>query len=257
MLELAIAILLAGVVISAVFSLYLTQHQQMLRQGEVSDMQANIRSAAGALVNFVQMAGFNVPKCVDPIETRDTNPDTIVITFDSSQLKDVVIKDDMLDLVSPIHCQGSDLGNISAGDWIYLYDPTNSIGEFCHVSSVNDPHNLLYHDTPVTREYLQGTQVMKLRRLKVYVDHSDSVQKNLMIQEMDSSPQVYAEGISNLNFRYILADGSVVSQTTFPRFIHMVEIDISAATAAPGFFNSSHRTRNLSLRTKVRNLGMP
>jgi hypothetical protein len=37
----------------------------------------------------------------------------------------------------------------------------------------------------------------------------------------------------------------------------MVEIDISAETAAPGFFSNSHRTRNLSLRTKVRNLGMP
>ncbi len=66
-----------------------------------------------------------------------------------------------------------------------------------------------------------------------------------------------AENIIDLNFRYFLESGAIVTQTNTPSLIRMVEIDVLGRTeSADTEFFQDYRTRNFTLRVKVRNLGI-
>jgi prepilin-type N-terminal cleavage/methylation domain-containing protein len=255
-LELLIGVLLSGIVVSAALSLYVTGHKQMMVQDDVANLQASARSSAEMMARTIRMAGNNVPVSLNSIETYNTNPDTIVITYDSEDLKDVTIEQDMPDEASPIRCDGHDLNKLSAGDWIYIFDPTTLSGEFCAVSDIDRENAVILHTTmPLSKPYQVGSKVLKLNRSKFYVDQSDSTQSNLMTQQIGHGPEVFAENISNLNFRYFLSWGAVVDQTETPAFIHMVEIGITARSPKPDeAFNNFHRVRSTTFRVKVRNL---
>jgi hypothetical protein len=77
-----------------------------------------------------------------------------------------------------------------------------------------------------------------------------------MIRVYGSQPVIFAENIIDLNFRYFMANGAIVTQTNTPEQIRMVEIDVLGRTSSPDpEFHQDYRTRNFTLRVKVRNLG--
>lgn len=258
LVELLVGLLAIAAITYAAMSLYITEHNQLLVQEQISDMQANMRAATEMLGSAIRKGGFNLPETLTPIETDDTGPDTITVTFDSGAL--VAVKS-MYDMVSPtdeLRCDHSDdISKLSDGDWAYIYDTDASVGEFFQATRVLAGPPRIQHSTmSLSRNYPAGSNILKISRIKFFVDQSDSTASNLMIQVYGSQPEIMAENIIDLNFRYFMESGAVVTQTNTPDLIRMVEIDVLGRTeSADTEFFQDYRTRNFTLRVKVRNLG--
>ena len=258
LVELMVGLLASAILTYAAFSLYITQHKQMLVQDEIADMQGNIRAAAETLASALRKAGYNLPGTeFNAIETRDTNPDTVIVTFDSGTLVNVTLRYDMADPTEEIRCQvNDDVSALNDSEWAYIYDPNAETGELFMTSRVLAGPPRIQHSTmPLSRAYPAGSYLMKITRIKFYLDQSDSTRSDLKIQLYGNQPVTFAENIVDLNFRYFLANGAVVTQTNTPEDIRMVEIDVRGRTAsADTEFAVPYRTRNFTLRVKVRNL---
>ena len=81
LVELLIALLITGVVVSAGYGIYLTQHEGWIIQEQISNMQQNVRAAMHELETRIRMAGYGLPGGFQPIYAADANPDTITILF--------------------------------------------------------------------------------------------------------------------------------------------------------------------------------
>jgi prepilin-type N-terminal cleavage/methylation domain-containing protein len=257
-IELLIALLLASIVTSAAMGIYITQHKQWLVQDGISDMQASIRAAAVELGTQIRMAGYNVPEGIPELEAYNTNPDTIAIAYDAGNLENVQIEHEMPQPSAELRCDGHDLTGIYDGDWIFIYDPGTKTGEFFEVSQVQYSSSHIQHNTmPLSRCYPAGSQVLKLNRFKFYIDNSDTTHPNLMVWAPGMGAQVYAENITNLNIQYVLSMGTVVDVPPVPDMVREVILNIDARTdKADDEFETRYRTRSLTTRVMVRNLGI-
>jgi len=257
LVELMIGLFASAILTYAALSLYVTQNKHLIVQNEISDIQANVRSSAEVLASTIRMAGYNVPESLIPFETNNTNPDTILITFDTGMLVAVKLEYNMLQTTSSLRCEGHDLTRLTAGDSVYIFDPNTKTGEFFLATDVNYSTSSILHSTPLSKAYPESSKIIRINRIKFYIDQADSSHPRLMLKSLGSTPQVFADDIIDLNFRYFLANGAIVTQTSLPNDIRMVEIDVLGRSSSPDpDFAQNYRTRNFTLRVKVRNLGI-
>jgi hypothetical protein len=256
--ELLIAVLLAGLVTSASMALYMTQHKQMLVQEEVSDMQANVRAATMELADKIRMAGYNVPDGMPAIVAGNTNPDSITLVYDSDVVTNCRIESPMALPSADLRCDGHDLSALHDNDWLYIYDPTARTGEFFLATQIQYAPPLIRHSSMAfSRAYPTGSKIMKLSTYKFYINRADTTHPALMIKLDNLAPQVYADNITNLNFRYVLSTGETVDVPMVSYMIREVRINVVARNdKADREFQTPYRTRTLTTRVKVRNLGV-
>lgn len=88
LIELMIALALSGIIIGAIYNLYLKQSKSYVIQDQVAEMQQNGRVAIDMIVRDIRMAGFrgNPPNAgvTTPISPTNssTAPDSITIQYD-------------------------------------------------------------------------------------------------------------------------------------------------------------------------------
>jgi len=256
LLELIVGAAISSIIAYSAFSLYLTMHKEMLVQEIVTDTQANARAATESLSHIISVAGYDIPRCLAPIETHNSNPDTIVVDFNSGTPKQALLTISTPFVTSELDCSGYDIAGLNPGDWAYIYNPEANSGEFFLVSSVDTTLSIIGHASmPLSAEYPSGSTVSKINRVKFYVDRTDTTQSKLMIQNLGSQPQIFADNISDLNFRYFLSNGSIVLQTSNPDDIRMVEIEVVGKNHRQDIIPSGC-TRSFSLRVKIRNIDL-
>jgi len=187
----------------------------------------------------------------------NTNPDTIAISYDGGALEGVTINHPMPQPSAELRCDG-DISGLNDDDWVYIYDPVADSGEFFLVTHVQAAAGHIQHNTmPLSRNYPVGSQVIMMNQFKYYIDNTDPNHPNLMMWTPQDGAQVYAENITNLNFRYVLSSGAVVDIPPIADMVREVIIEIDGRTdQADDEFLSDYRTRILDTRVKVRNLGM-
>ncbi len=253
--ELLIALFLAGVVAAAALAIYFAQHQQMISQNEPADVQSHIKVAALELTARIRMAGYNVPDGVLKMEGYNTNPDTIIVTFDSGDLVNVLVEHKMATSSAELNCDGHDLSGACDGDWLFIYDPDARTGEFFQTTRILYGSGCIRHDTmPLSRAYPAGSRVYKMNRFKYFIDCSDSLHPNLMLSAPGLGEQVYAEDITDLNIQYVLESGEIVD--VFPSADMVREVIIRLDARADDELGSRSRTGELITRAKTRNLGI-
>jgi len=257
-LELAIGILISGVVLSAAFSLYLAQNKQWIVQNEISDMQSNIRAATSELANQIRMAGYGLPLGIQAIQARNSDPDSITITYASDELSGVQTEYPMPDPFAGLQCDGHDLSNIQPNDWVYIFDPTMQMGEYLLVTDVDYASSIILHTTAqLSQIYPARSLILKIKNFKYYIDVSDTSHPNLMFQKDNEPPQIYAENIIDLQFKYCLSSLVVVDAPIVDDMIREVMISVTARANQPDpTFMNQYRTRTLPVKVKVRNLGV-
>lgn len=92
---------------------------------------------------------------------------------------------------------------------------------------------------------------------KFYIDTTNSNHPNLMVRKVGESPQVYAEDIENLQFRYGLANGVFADVPPVASVVREVLITLTARTEKKDLqFQGTYRRRTLTSDVKVRNLGL-
>lgn len=257
-IELLIAVLLAAIVTSAAMGLYITQHKQLIVQDQVADMQTSVRAAVAELARNIRMAGYDVPPVVQSIRAYNTNPDTIIVSYNSAQLTGVLIEHAMPRPSAELRCDGHDISALRDGDWIYIYDPFSQTGEYFQATNIQYASSNIQHNTmPLSKAYPYGSQVIKIERFKFFVDQSEAAHPRLMVQYGGDQPQTYADNITGLNFSYVLSSGAVVDVPPNADMIREVIITVNARNdRTDSEFFSTYRTRSLSTRIKVRNLGV-
>ena len=255
--ELLIALFLAGIVTSAALAIYATQNGQLLVRDDGSEIEANLRAVAVELTTQIRMAGYNVPEGISKLEGYDTNPDTIVVTFDSGTLENVRIENAMPQPTAALQCEGHDLTGVYEGDWLFIYDPNTETGEFFEVTQILYSSCRILHDTmPLSKAYPAGSRILKLNRFKYYVDRSDSLHPYLMLSAPGLGNQIYAANITDLNVQYVLESGAVAN--VFPEADMVREVVIDLAGLSDGTDHRSdtpYRTRDFVARARTRNLG--
>jgi prepilin-type N-terminal cleavage/methylation domain-containing protein len=258
LVELLVALVISGIIISAGYGIYLTQHEGWIIQGQVTDMQQNARVAMHELEGKIRMAGYGLPGGIDPIYAKNTNPDTITIVFQNEINCEAPLELTMPTPGSELRCDGHDVSCFKDNTWAYIYDSAADTGEFFWITSVQVGSSRIQHNTmDLSRCYPVGSTVMFVDLYKFYIDRSDTNHPNLMRQGVGETPQVYAENIEDLQFRYGLANGVFLDVPPAVSVVREVLITLTARTERKDLqFLGKYRRRTLSSDVKVRNLGL-
>ncbi|MCP4704367.1 MAG: hypothetical protein GY865_07135 [candidate division Zixibacteria bacterium] len=254
-LEVLIALFLAGIVTTAIFKIYITQHKNWMIQEDVTDIQQNARAAIDELNRNIRMAGHALPFGLNAIEAYDTNPDTIIVNYYDNSC-DVSVEQPMANPASDIKCDGHDVSCFYSGQWIYIDDPSAGNGEFFAISTILSGSSTIQHSSALSKSYAIGSKIMSISQIKYFIDNSDSLHPNLMMESPGQKPQIYAENIDNLQFRYTMKNGITTDSPVISANIREVEILISARSDKPDvdFPDDPYRRRTYSSKVNLRNL---
>jgi hypothetical protein len=263
MVEILVGLSAAGVIISAAFQLYIRQHNQLLVQEDVSEIQANARAAAELLAEEIRKTGYRLPGIVTTMEASNTNPDTLIIKYATPKLANVFLVDDMLTETDNLRCTEHTLGRLEPRDWVYIYDEVADTGEAFIATYVDYEGSIIYHhEGALTRVYPADSPLYSVTRDKFYISQTgyndNNSNPNLMVHRLGQYPEIFAENIETLDFLYYLDDGSTTSQLTDPSRVRMIEINIVARSFRPELNspNGEYRKRDFTLKVKLRNYGL-
>ncbi len=256
LLEALIALILAGIVTTAVFNVYINQHKSWTIQEEIIDMQQNARAAIDELTRQIRMAGHGLPIQLDGIEAYNTNPDTIVINYLIGDCE-VNLEHAMPNASAELRCDGHDVSCFYDDQWAYIFDPDSGGGEFFLITHVQTGSSHIQHNTmSLSRAYDEDAVVLALQRVKYFIDYSDSLHPNLMMELPGQSPEVYAENITDLQFGYTMKNGMIVDSPAIASDIRQVSISLMARTnnPDPDFQSNPYRSRVFASSVNLRNL---
>ena len=258
LVELLVALVITGIVTSAGYGIYLAQHEGWIVQEQVTNMQQNARAAMHELETKIRMAGYGLPRGIEPIRASNSNPDTITVLFQNEINCEANLEQAMPQPSAELSCDGHDVSCFEENTWAYIYDPFADTGEFFYITQVQVASSHIQHNgTPLSRSYPVGSMVMLVDMYKFYIDATDSNHPNLMRQGMGETPQVYAEDIQDLQFRYGLANGVFLDVPPAASVVREVIISLAARTERKDLqFKGKYRLRTLTSDVKVRKLGL-
>ncbi len=261
LVEILVALFITGVLTTAMFRVYINQHHAWMIQDSVIEMQQNARAAVDELTRQCRMAGYQLPNNLPAIEAYDTNPDTIIIVYQSASCSAPINKT-MPQPSAELDCTGpaSDVSCFYVGQEAYIFDPTLQNGEFFPISHVQvTPGKIQHNKKKLSRCYPKGSIILAIDRVKYYIDKSDTLHPKLMVQLGSFPPQVYSEDITDLQFTYTLKGGQIVSQPValMRKDIREVGITLTARTQQKDieFADSPYRFETYQSKVYLRNLG--
>ena len=259
LLEVLIAVLITGIVTSSILQVYVTQHKNYMTQDDITNIQQNARASIDELSRQIRLAGFDLPLGIEAIQAYNTNPDTIVLTYHNSGC-DTYLSAPMPQPSAELKC-GSDVSCFYDGQWIFIYDADSAKGEWFEITQVQSAALHLQHNTmTLSRKYDVNALVFAMTQVKFYVDNTTDVDHpKLMIQIMGEAPQIYADNITDLQFKYKLKNGMVVDVPPIAENIREVEISLSARSNQPEVDDNgveSYRDRTFSTSVFLRNVGI-
>ena len=228
-LEVIVALAVMGVVTTAIFHLYVTQHENYMTQENITVIQQNARAAIDELVRQVRMAGHQLPDAVPAIVASNGNPDTIVVSYVSAGC-DTYLADSMSSGSAELLC-ATDVTCFKEGQWVYIYEPDSGGREWFPISQIDSTSNGLRHDThALSKAYTKGAIVIVLDEVRFFVDNSNPHQPNLMMQRKGQVAQVFSENVVDLQFQYRMKNGMIVDQPLYAGNIREVLVLITGRT---------------------------
>jgi hypothetical protein len=258
LIEVLIGLFLAGLVTAAVFEAYINQHKSWSIQEDVAEIQQNARASIDELTRNIRMAGHELPLGLPAIEAYDTNPDTIVINYVDNGCQANIVHP-MPKPSAELRCDGQDVSCFYDGQWAYIFEPDSGGGEFFEITQVQIAAAHIQHNTMVlSKAYSDNAILLSLQRMKYFIDNSDTAHPNLMLVLPGRAPEVYAENVSDLQFRYRMKNGMVVNVPAIVQDIREIEILVEARSDKPDpdFPHDPYRERVYSSKVNMRNLDM-
>lgn len=225
-LETLVALSIMGVVIGAVFQLYINQHKSYMTQYDISVIQQNARASIDMLTDHLRMAGYLLPGGAPAISASNTNPDTIVINHSTAGC-DTYLSETMPMLSSELKC-GTDVSCFIGGDWIYIYEPDSGKGEWFEITGIQGSDHIQHNTMSLSRIYGSNSLVLDMNQLKFYIDdQTEPDHPKLMIKTFGNDPVVFAEDITHLDFRYRMKNGMIVDEPIIAANIREILISIT------------------------------
>jgi len=308
-IELLIAIALGLVILAGLFRTFKVQHDSYVVQDQVSAMQQNLRAAMYLITRDLQMAGYytNFDRTARQMDWNDldgdNNPDTnmetgrpLIFAVNNASGADIKTDTDVIVIAKASTEEGrllatgesASASNISLSSWNLdseAGDDLNTAQKKYGVLVKNDLSfaELFYLDTsgnidpPLTQNYTTNDRVHRADIIIYKVDDSTPTRPCLVRKNLGSNNgyQVIAEHIDNLQFRYLLQDGTwtnapvgndqnrvraveilLVARTAFPQRGYRDTSSITFGGATIPAPNDSYRRKTLNSIVKTRNVGL-
>ncbi|MDH4158173.1 MAG: prepilin-type N-terminal cleavage/methylation domain-containing protein [candidate division Zixibacteria bacterium] len=257
LLEVIIALAVMGVVTIAIFQLYITQHKNYMTQDDISVIQQNARSSIDEIARNVRMAGHEIPAGLEAIAAANTDPDTITVIYNASGC-DTYLSDAMPQPSAELKC-ATDVSCFSEDQWVYIYEPDSGGGEWFEITEVQIGSRHIQHNTmTLSKCYGKDAIMVGLEMVKFFIDNTtDPDHPNLMVQRPGQTPQVFAEDIIDLQFRYRMKNGMIIDQPTLVDNIREVMIAVTGRSSAPDYESEGqdhYRSRTFSSAVYLRNI---
>jgi prepilin-type N-terminal cleavage/methylation domain-containing protein len=297
LVELLVAMAIATVILTAIFSTFKSQQDSYVVQNQLAMTQQNVRGAMQLISRDIQMAGYytNFETSIITMNWDDMGADESMhpiiyarnnISAAGDDIKDntdlvVIVKASMEDgrqFASGEAASGStasstlrDAGNLTQDKYAVLVKNDLSRAEFFRVTNSTGMINL---SKSLVESYSEDDWIFRADIIIYYVDDADPEHPTLMRRNLGNNEQaqVMAEDIDNLQFRYVLDDGSEVDSGFNERDVRAVEIYLLGRTrhiirgyTDPNTYNmgginvtpgDGYRRRLLKALIKTRNIGL-
>jgi prepilin-type N-terminal cleavage/methylation domain-containing protein len=315
LVELMVAVAISLILLGAIFLTFKSQQDSYLTQDQISTMQQNLRAAMLMITKDLQMAGYytnfdtddytmnwdDLAGSADPDGTDDETIRPLLYAHDniddSPGNKDKIRNGTDFIVIAKASDKGRQLaaGEMASGNAIdaSLRDVDNlktdkcgllvkndlSYAEFFRVEEDSGPMNLS-PGRELRESYREGDFIFRADVVIYYVNEDNN---NLYLRRKNlgnnEGAQVIAEGIDNLQFRYLLGSGTWVSDPNTPpgtsaADVRAVEISVLARSAQTfrgyrditiyhmgganrGPFNDGYRRKLLTSIVETRNIGLP
>lgn len=259
LLEMLVGAVLASIVVSAVANFYITEHHTLNQQLDTSEVQQNLRSALQEMTDQIRMAGYGLPRDMDPVVALNANPDSILFYYRKSETSRAELTQAMANTLDPLRCNGFDLSEFNDNTWAYIYDAGAKAGEFFYMSDVDNGTKQITHPlVPFTKAYPNGSEVIAVEIIRYYIDRTNAAHPNLMRSRQGEGAVVFSEGVDSLQFSYQLTSGVWTDAPVAGRLVRAVKVSLSALGKinTDGVLQGSSRHRKLSTQVNIRNLAM-
>ncbi len=286
LIELLIVMVVMGLVITSVYSLFINSKKTATTSEEVVDVQQNLRIAIDTLAGDIRMAGFLLPNDTDPISSApaslgiDTNnddaPDTGTVfslqTISSTRAYARVISE--ASDSSGLTVASGSAAAFSAGNLVHVIRPS-SLTPVSGPLELGEPSGDVLPIT--TAGYSSGSiapgdiVVRKLAgepadvtTVRYWLRANNSTGNNIYDLVRDDGrvtipptiPPVVASNINTIDLAYILEDGTESSAPAALEAIRAVRLTVTGQTdnTKTGLANfSGVKTRSLQTVVKIQN----
>jgi prepilin-type N-terminal cleavage/methylation domain-containing protein len=276
LIELLVAMAISGILVAALYRTFIGQHRTYTVQEQVVDMQQNVRVAINRMMREIRMAGFGSAWNVFPPEhlpfvtldglfpdvmnPRDNvnnvgqNDDQITIIGAFEQVSTLSQSTDGSDTIQLVG--GADQFNLLTRRYLCIGGLETHIVGWMSGNTVTLDGRLLFN-------HAVGTPVYKVKAIR-YRLRWDNRNPNMPVLTREDltdggGSQVVAINIENLQFRYVLEDGSESDSPAAPSQIRMVRVTVHARTSFsdPEFKGGTggFRRRTIASNILVRNMG--
>ncbi len=298
LVELLVAMAIATVILTAIFSTFKSQQDSYVLQSQLAMTQQTVRGAMQLISRDIQMAGYytNFETSIITMDWDDMGADESMrpliyarnnISAVGDDIKDntdlvVIVKASLEDgrqLASGEAASGStasstlrDAGNLTQDKYALLVKNDLSRAEFFRVTNST---GIISLSKSLVESYTEDDWIFRADIIIYYVNDADPEHPNLMRRNLGNNElaQVMAEDIDNLQFRYVLDDGSEVDSGFDERDVRAVEIyllgrtrHISRGYTDPNSYDigggppvtpgDGYRRRLLKALIKTRNIGL-
>ncbi len=214
--ELLVAAFILSVISLATFQFYGREHQVYSTQEEIANAQQNARTALDELAQNLMSAGAEIPASLAPVESFDTNPDTIILRYNKTGCKITIGENTAIQATSPAHTTDS-VACLTPfiGEQLYIIHnspaPGEPAGEWFTLTNVvlNGGWQELHHAADFAGEPRVGDEVLVMEEVKYYIDATeDAAHPKLKKIRNGLAAETFAEDITDLQFTYFLGGGT-------------------------------------------------
>lgn len=275
LIELLVAMAISAILTAALYRTFIGQHRTYMVQEQVVDMQQNVRVAINRMMREIRMAGFgsvwnvfppeHLPfltiggPFLDVINPRDNennvgqNDDQITIIGAFEQVSTLSQSTDGSDTIQLVG--GANQFNLLTRRYLCIGGLETHIVRWIDGNTITLDGKLLFN-------HGAGTPVFKVKAIRYQLrpDNRDPNMPVLTREDLTDGggSQVVAENIENLQFRYVLEDGSESDSPADPSRIRMVRVTVHARTSIsdPEFKGGTggFRRRTIASNILVRNM---
>lgn len=277
LIELLVALAISAILTAALYRTFIGQHRTYTAQEQVVDMQQNARVAINRMMREIRMAGFgslwnvfppehlpfvtlgglfqDVMNPRDNVNNVGQNDDQLTIIGAFEQVSTLSQSTDGSDTIQL--ARGADQFNLLTRRYLCIGGLETHIVRWISGNTITLDSALLFN-------HAAGTPVFKVKAIRYRLRPDNRNPKMPVLTREDltdgGGSQVVAESIENLQFRYVMEDGSESDSPADPSRIRMVKITVTARTsiADPEFKGGEggFRRRTISSNILVRNMGV-
>jgi prepilin-type N-terminal cleavage/methylation domain-containing protein len=240
LIELMIGVGISGVLLAAVYGIFISQHRSWVNQNQISDTQQNARIAMEFLSRDIRLAGFGMPEtavngfsdAITPANNVTNGTDEITFTSAYRQISTLAAAAAREDTSVTLQ-NSTDADKFDTGAKRYVY--LDGISERDNYEITNIAGAQLTVTPSLRRDYNANAPVFLVKAVTYQVDFTDP-DHSLLVRDENTGlgAQLIAMDIEDLQFAYQDVDGNWYNSPPVLEDILAVRITLIARTSREG-----------------------